>query len=168
MASLGPRDRHANPGIKVPTPAFLDLVELAEHKLRHLPPMIFVAAQRTTQDTRATKTTTEEDTTMKSERFSDLTVDEIMRRWPSTIGVFIDLQLHCIGCPIGIFHTLSDAAIEHGIGLEDLADEVSAAIDADTRAGPARPRRRSSSGDAIPLREASACRPRQVPHVPKP
>lgn len=87
---------------------------------------------------------------MNHERFSDLTVGEIMRKWPSTIGVFIDLRLHCIGCPIGIFHTLSDAAIEHGIGPEELADEVSAAIDADTRAGPVRLRRRSSSGDAIP------------------
>ena len=105
---------------------------------------------------------------MNYERFTDLIVGEIMRKWPSTIGVFIDLQLHCIGCPIGAFHTLSDAAIEHGMGLEDLVDEVSAAIDEDTKEGPARRRRRSSSGDAIPLREASACRPRQVPHVPKP
>ena len=87
---------------------------------------------------------------MRYERFSDITVDEIMRQWPSTIGVFIDLQLHCIGCPIGTFHTLSDAALEHGLGLEELADQVSAAIDADTREGPERPRRRSSSGDAIP------------------
>ena len=105
---------------------------------------------------------------MKYERFSDLTVDEIMREWPSTIGVFLDLQLHCIGCPIGIFHTLSDAAVEHGLALEELAGQVSAAIDADTREGPERPRRRSSSGDAIPLREASACPPRPVRHAPKP
>ena len=69
---------------------------------------------------------------MKYERFSDLTVDEIMRQWPSTIGVFIDLQLHCIGCPIGIFHTLPDAALEHGIALEDLVDEVSAPCRAST------------------------------------
>ena len=105
---------------------------------------------------------------MKYERFSDLTVDEIMRQWPSTIGVFIDLELHCIGCPIGTFHTLPDAALEHGIALEELADQVSAAIDADTKEGPERPRRRSSSGDAIPSREASACRPRQGRHAPRP
>lgn len=105
---------------------------------------------------------------MKYERFSDLTVDEIMRQWPSTIGVFIDLQLHCIGCPIGTFHTLPDAALEHGIALEELADQVSAAIDADTKEGPERLRRRSSSGDATPSREASACPPRLVRHAPKP
>lgn len=87
---------------------------------------------------------------MKYERFSDLTVGEIMRQWPSTIGVFIDLKLHCIGCPISIFHTLADAAIEHGVMLEKLAAEVSVAIDADTSEGPVRLRRRSSSGDGSP------------------
>lgn len=87
---------------------------------------------------------------MNYERFSDLTVGEIMNRWPSTIGVFIDLQLHCIGCPIGMFHTLADAAHEHGVGLAGLAAEVSIAIDGDTRAGPGRRRRRSSSGDGRP------------------
>lgn len=87
---------------------------------------------------------------MKYGTFSDLTVGEIMHRWPSTIGVFIDLQLHCIGCPIGIFHTLADAADEHGVRLEELVAEVSIAIDGDTRAGPARRRRRSSSADGSP------------------
>jgi hybrid cluster-associated redox disulfide protein len=87
---------------------------------------------------------------MKYEVFSDLTVREIMLRWPSTIGVFIDLHLHCIGCPIGVFHTLADAAHEHGIELAELVAEVSVAIDTDTRAGPARLRRRSSSGDGRP------------------
>jgi len=110
----------------------------------HILPTLFVEAQRTAQDTGATKTGPGEDTAMKFESFSDLTVDQIMRRWPSTIGVFIDLQLHCIGCPIGIFHTLPEAALEHGLGLEELANEVSAAIDADARGGPERPRRRSS------------------------
>lgn len=87
---------------------------------------------------------------MNHEVFSDLTVGEIMRQWPSTIGVFIDLHLHCIGCPIGVFHTLADAAHEHGIKLAELVAEVSVAIDTDARAGPARLRRRSSSGDGHP------------------
>ncbi|MDO8360814.1 MAG: DUF1858 domain-containing protein [Devosia sp.] len=55
----------------------------------------------------------------------DLPVGEIMTRWPSTIGVFIDLELHCIGCPISPFHTLVEAADEHGLG----ADELTAAVE---------------------------------------
>ena len=87
---------------------------------------------------------------MQTERFIDLPVSEIMHRWPSTIGVFIDLKMHCIGCPIGVFHTLLEAAEEHRIGFEKLVAEVSAAIDSDARAGPVRARHRSSSADGNP------------------
>lgn len=82
---------------------------------------------------------------MQTERFIDLPVSEIMHRWPSPIGVFIDLGMHCIGCPIGVFHTLMEAAEEHRVGFDKLVAEVSAAIDGDARAGPARARHRSSS-----------------------
>ena len=87
---------------------------------------------------------------MQTERFIDLPVSEIMNRWPSTIGVFIDLGMHCIGCPIGVFHTLMEAAEEHRVGFDKLVAEVSAAIDGDARAGPARARHRSSSADGNP------------------
>jgi hybrid cluster-associated redox disulfide protein len=47
-------------------------------------------------------------------------VDEVMRRRPSTIGVFLRLRLHCIGCPVGPFHSVSDAAREHDIDVQEL------------------------------------------------
>ena len=87
---------------------------------------------------------------MQTERFIDLPVSEIMHRWPSTIGVFIDLGLHCVGCPIGVFHTLLEAAEEHRIGFEKLVAEVSAAIDDDATAGPGRGRRRSAAAGGHP------------------
>lgn len=87
---------------------------------------------------------------MKYEQFSDLCVSEIMQRWPATIAVFLDLQMHCVGCPIGAFHTLADAAFEHGLSLEELATEIAAAIDGETRAGPERVRHRSAPGGAGP------------------
>jgi hybrid cluster-associated redox disulfide protein len=46
---------------------------------------------------------------------SDMPVDEIMRRWPATIRVMIRHRMLCIGCPIGIFHTVADAAAAHTI-----------------------------------------------------
>jgi hybrid cluster-associated redox disulfide protein len=45
----------------------------------------------------------------------DLPVAEIMRRWPCTIRVFLDLRLRCVGCPIACFHTLIDACEEHRV-----------------------------------------------------
>lgn len=67
---------------------------------------------------------------MRYEDFSDLHVAEIMSRWPATIGVFIDFKMHCIGCPIGQFHTLADAAEEHVLSLDLLSSEIAAAIEA--------------------------------------
>jgi len=71
----------------------------------------------------------------------DLSVGEIMTQWPETIGVFIAFNLHCIGCPIAVFHTLPDAAEEHGSDLGDLMLEIEGAI-AGARAGLAQVRRR--------------------------
>jgi hybrid cluster-associated redox disulfide protein len=43
----------------------------------------------------------------------DMTVNEVMRRWPATIRVFLDFRLGCVGCPIAGFHTVADACREH-------------------------------------------------------
>lgn len=72
---------------------------------------------------------------MRYEDFSDLHVAEVMSRWPATIGVFIRLRMHCIGCPIGQFHTLADAAEEHRLSLDDLSSAIAAAVEAPASAG---------------------------------
>ncbi len=43
----------------------------------------------------------------------DLLVDDVMRRWPATIRVFLDFHFLCVGCPIACFHTVSQACREH-------------------------------------------------------
>ena len=58
----------------------------------------------------------------------DMTVSDIMRRWPSTIAVFLELELDCVGCPIGPLHTLEDAAQEHALPVAVLNDRVRKAI----------------------------------------
>ena len=58
----------------------------------------------------------------------DLTVDEIMRRWPSTIRVFQANQMYCIGCPIGGFHTLPEASEAHGLDPDRLEREIALAV----------------------------------------
>jgi hybrid cluster-associated redox disulfide protein len=44
---------------------------------------------------------------------ADLMVDEVMRRWPSTIRVFLDFRMRCVGCPIASFHSVDEACGEH-------------------------------------------------------
>jgi len=45
----------------------------------------------------------------------DMTVDEVMRRWPATIRVFLDFNMGCVGCPIAAFHSVDDACREHKV-----------------------------------------------------
>ncbi len=40
-------------------------------------------------------------------------VDDVMRRWPATVGVFLRFRMKCIGCPFGGFHSVEHAAWEH-------------------------------------------------------
>lgn len=54
----------------------------------------------------------------------DMTMDEIMRRWPSTIRVVIRHGMLCVGCPIGMFHTVTDACAAHGIDEEAFSSEL--------------------------------------------
>ena len=45
----------------------------------------------------------------------DMPVDTIMRTWPSTVRVMIRRRMLCVGCPVGRFHTVSEACLAHGI-----------------------------------------------------
>lgn len=51
----------------------------------------------------------------KSPMDPDVTMDEIMRLWPSTIPVILRHGMLCVGCPIAGFHTTQDACDEHGV-----------------------------------------------------
>mgnify|MGYP001324485369 FL=1 len=64
----------------------------------------------------------------------DMTVDEIMRRWPSTIGVAIRHGMFCVGCPIGIFHTVTDACAAHGVDEDAFSAELLDAMRRDSHA----------------------------------
>jgi hybrid cluster-associated redox disulfide protein len=66
-----------------------------------------------------------------------MTVDDVMRRWPATIRVFIDFRLRCVGCPIGGFHTVADACREHGVEPAALLAALREAASAAGHAGSA-------------------------------
>ncbi|MCV0396753.1 MAG: DUF1858 domain-containing protein [Rhizobiaceae bacterium] len=65
----------------------------------------------------------------------DMTVDEIMRRWPTTIRVMMRHRMLCIGCPIGVFHTVGDACAAHSIDEAAFSAELLVAMRADPATG---------------------------------
>ena len=51
----------------------------------------------------------------KSTLTPDMTVDQVMKRWPASIRVFLDFRMGCVGCPIATFHSVDEASREHQI-----------------------------------------------------
>jgi len=46
---------------------------------------------------------------------ANLLVDDVMRRWPTTIWVFMEQKMYYVGCPVIGFHTVEEACRAHGI-----------------------------------------------------
>jgi hybrid cluster-associated redox disulfide protein len=66
-------------------------------------------------------------------------VDDVMRRWPATIRVFLNHGMHCVGCPIACFHTVEDACREHKVDRAGFLADLDAAAGCEGVAGPGRP-----------------------------
>jgi len=58
----------------------------------------------------------------------DMVVDEIMRKWPATVAVVLRHKMLCVGCPIGAFHTVTEACREHQVDEGDFLVELELAI----------------------------------------
>lgn len=51
-------------------------------------------------------------------------VDDILRRWPVTIRVFLDHGMSCVGCPIAAYHTVEDVCRAYGIDAGKFLTEL--------------------------------------------
>ena len=64
----------------------------------------------------------------------DTLVDDVMRRWPTTIRAFLNHRMLCVGCPIGRFHTVEDACREHGVDAAQFMRALHSAVEVDAGA----------------------------------
>ena len=58
----------------------------------------------------------------------DMTVEEIVRRYPPTLHVLLEYGLKCAACRIGVFHTLGDSAQSYGVDVEELLDVLNRVV----------------------------------------
>lgn len=49
----------------------------------------------------------------------DLSLSDIMERWPETIGSFLRCKMFCVGCVFARFCTVADACCEHDVDEDD-------------------------------------------------
>lgn len=59
---------------------------------------------------------------------SGMSVDALMRLWPSTIGVMLRHDMLCVGCPVGPFHSISEASRAHALDEAGLVQALAEAI----------------------------------------
>lgn len=51
-------------------------------------------------------------------------VSDVLNRHPSTMQVFIDHGMACIGCVITPYHTIEDACAEYNLAVEAIIREM--------------------------------------------
>lgn len=65
---------------------------------------------------------------MNSPIASDMTVKELLDRYPQLLQSFMDLGLLCVGCPAEAFHTLADVAREYHLDQNQLRQRIDSVI----------------------------------------
>lgn len=56
----------------------------------------------------------------------DMTIGEILRVNPEVAPVLMEAGMHCLGCPSAQGESLEEAAMVHGMDIEDLMSKIAA------------------------------------------
>jgi len=54
----------------------------------------------------------------------DMIIGEILDNYPTTAPLFLEMGMHCLGCPCSRAETLEDACMVHGIDVELLMEKL--------------------------------------------
>ncbi len=92
-------------------------------------------------------------------------VDDVMRRWPQTMRLFMHHGMACAGCPVGAFHTVEEAALEYRIPLRKFLSELRTVVAEGGGHSAAKPKSPKSRGakiaDAFGRRRKTAAKRRK-------
>ncbi|GFI18412.1 hypothetical protein IMSAG249_01157 [Lachnospiraceae bacterium] len=56
----------------------------------------------------------------------DMTIGEILRTNPDIASVLMEAGMHCLGCPSAQAESLEEAAMVHGMDIDDLMAKIAA------------------------------------------
>lgn len=56
----------------------------------------------------------------------ETTIGELLRINPEVAPILMEVGMHCLGCPSAQGETLEEAAMVHGIAIEDLMSKIDA------------------------------------------
>lgn len=55
----------------------------------------------------------------------DMTIGEMLRTNPNVAPVLMEAGMHCLGCPSAQAETLEEAAMVHGMDIDELMKKIS-------------------------------------------
>ena len=56
----------------------------------------------------------------------EMTIGEILRTNPAVAPLLLEAGMHCLGCPSAQGESLEEAAMVHGVDVEDLMGKIAA------------------------------------------
>ena len=56
----------------------------------------------------------------------EMTIGEILRSKPEVAPILMEAGMHCLGCPSAQGESLEEAAMVHGINVDDLMEIINA------------------------------------------
>jgi hybrid cluster-associated redox disulfide protein len=62
---------------------------------------------------------------MKMTVTKNTSIGEILNADPSTAEYFLDMGMHCLGCPASSGESLEEACMVHGVPVQELIDRIS-------------------------------------------
>lgn len=54
----------------------------------------------------------------------DMKIEEIVAKYPQTLGIFFQYGLGCVGCHAASFESLAEGAMMHGIDLDTILQDL--------------------------------------------
>ena len=58
---------------------------------------------------------------------------DIMAKKPEVIPILMEAGMHCVSCPAALMETLEEAAIVHGILIDELMDYIKVSLERDAK-----------------------------------
>jgi hybrid cluster-associated redox disulfide protein len=59
----------------------------------------------------------------------EMTIGEVVMKWPETAGTFMEWGLHCYGCAVARFENIEQGAQAHGIDPDKLVEALNDVIE---------------------------------------
>lgn len=59
----------------------------------------------------------------------EMTITEIVMKWPETAGTFMKHGMHCLGCAAARFENVEQGAVAHGIDPDALLKDLNEAVE---------------------------------------